>query len=1768
MKSTCSIRSLLHCTTLALFAALGGVVNAQTYYISEVSGNDANAGTSGSPWKTIAGMHSHIGPLTSGETVKLVAGGVYPGTIQVDGGSTNVVIEADGVGTAPVISGSIPVTGWLHHTGTIWKAVVPTATRIGHVYKDNILQEIARYPNPDAPDNGWLRNTKHRNNTDMVGPIPCDRLARVGVVPATGLIGATAVVRTTNWSYNLDTIVGNVGADTLLITALGYSMGTYQWGHYFRNKYAFIDQAGEWFQGPGSGGSDTLYYQSTSSVVAPTGVRMGIHARGINIGALSSGITVRNIAFKHQTEFGVASYRCTNVSVRQCSFQHLYVGIKDDSADPANTKHRYSNNSFQYTYDRAIRSDADSVRIDSNLFADIATVVGLGESSWGYQGLRAAGSGIAIRNNTFRNVGYTALEMKGSGVVSNNSITNALAILNDGGGIAFDQTNGMDIHHNIINGLGDPLVNLISSAANYHAYRQISYGIYFGDNSITNTTVHHNTVSGCMAGIHVDHTLASTGIEVKDNTLFNNDTQLSMSDFSNYRAWDGGNGSQGNQGSGNSNYTAAYDDKYTGNILYCLTENQRCMEQTHTWPSSYNARVDFGDFDNNYYFNPFNELTIWLNMKASSFNNAWQTLPRTLDRWRSDNAALFYDVSSNASPLRLQRYTTAPSSPPLELVVTHDFNSGLGDWIVGSCPPTLGTLDGSPAMRSAGCTWIDEERLSAPAPVNGQYLLRCDVKGTLNGILKVSGILTMDENPPGTWISFGTTTRHIETLVDINTTGLSLGVPRSATYFRDVEAQSGIQSDTVLYDNVYLTKVDVTYDDAQVALDHILRYNNPLTDGLSDPQDVETFELAGCWADVFGNIHSGTVTLDPWESIVLYKVDGVFAIDQPNNATPYSITTNTTWNTNMNVRGSVHVEEGATLTIDGARIGFAVSTPLLTTNLVVKPGGTLIVQNHAHLTTALACEGQGMWNGIQVLSMSPSMGVVKEGKAYFTSGATISDAYAGVMAGNGDFNSNTFTIRGGRIKAEDAIFKNNVYGVLVKSSAIDFFAFYAGQTIPASYIAMEPEFTRCTFRTTVALRDPVQTPRAHLKVVRRASAKILGCSFSNDLPTHTSSKAMGHGIEVFSSAFHVVPTAGPNPQGNTFRNLDHGIHFTGSSGSYWSYVQGSTFTDNICGVFASGLIGAYITSNNFQMGGWNDVTMDNLDEFHWDSHHRGIFTTRSYATAIRDNVFTRTPGNSTKLEGIVVGYTGAHNEVVWRNEATDMDNGFVGEGISADVDGGNAMNLGLQFHCNLNNGNEINLTSRMAEGDPNNQNQHTIRGNQGSSTLSASNRFDRVAGLTDYRKTTTYLPVINYYHSGLNSNSNIFRPRYINGSITRIAGATANGCTRPPGLEGLPGGGPVAEMEINLLNERTAYGEVRYLHDQLVDGGSTDEVVDEIIGSWPNEVWELRSSLLSKSPYLSVEALKELVLKQSVPQAIIAEICIANPEATQKDDFVRWAEYVASPPLPGHIIQSIMASWNTRTYRSTLEEQLGDHHTAMTQIAHELLMRYEQEEPAPGRSALWVWQQIRTTPARFAEARMLLTAGDHAGAMAVIEAMPQEKQLRAQEENERGRMLTYLQVLATAHAQGRSESYLNASEVNTLELLVGDHYDLPAVWASNLLCADHGKCRAPFTGGTGEGTPKRAEMPEAAGPDAGPMLLLHPNPATTWVSIQHRIPGHSGAVHLVVRDAQGRPVQQLRSAASEGQLVLDTRALAPAVYTVELVTTGAPLLTQRLVVQP
>ncbi|MBK7101921.1 MAG: right-handed parallel beta-helix repeat-containing protein [Flavobacteriales bacterium] len=801
---------------LAFCALFGGGVQATTYYIAP-EGSDSNNGTSPStPWRSIARLQQAANSLQPGDEVLFQRGGSYPGqlTLNTSGSSSQpIVLGAYGSGPLPEISGASTVTGWTQHQGQIWRANVTQGVK--YVRVDGALMTLARYPNT-----GWLRV-----NTASTTQVNCASLSQ-----ANGhWNGARLVIRNTNWCYE-NAEVTTFANSTLTFPALHYNPGNHQWGFFLCNKLSELDSPGEWYYDAAAG---VLYLWAPNNADPNTlSVRASVHEYGVNTAWQKQYITIQDLAFRDQQHAGIYFNSGSNMTVTGCTFEWTYYGIRSYGSHGT-----YTGNTLRHTYATSMTISDDYSTVANNVIEDIALIPGLGESFWGYYGLHVSGASNVVRGNRISRTGNSGLFLGGSPLVEKNIISDVLLTVNDGGGIYWDSATGATIQDNIISNVGG---NMESVASDFAINTPLGHGIYFGNSVIQNIMVRRNTVSNCSsAGIHVDHTMVSNGIEVRDNVLYGNDIQLSITDQSNVNG----------PGATPPYYMANFNDAYTGNTLYCTTESQRCMQQYHTHGTSL---VDFGTFTNNRLFNPYNELSIRIINSQASYVKFF-----TLERWSAERNE---ESGSTRSPFRQNsKEVTQRTSANMAPNGTFDYNtSGWSGWPTegqishqtnvldnGALKVVYGANSGSPEFYLRTTNTMDV--------VNGswyelKFSIQSNAHGTVRADVKAGSQAGTPYSIHSRTIPFDTQRRDMTIVFQSNLSEPALFI--LANHFSE---------STYWIDNVELYKVNVQTIDPQTR--HVL-HTNPTGAAVEVP-------LTGCWRDVSGTLHSGSITLPAFGSTVL-----------------------------------------------------------------------------------------------------------------------------------------------------------------------------------------------------------------------------------------------------------------------------------------------------------------------------------------------------------------------------------------------------------------------------------------------------------------------------------------------------------------------------------------------------------------------------------------------------------------------------------------------------------------------------------------------------------------------------------------------------------------------------------------------------------------------------------------------------------------------------------------------------------------------------------
>lgn len=804
---------------LLSLVVLSHVANAATYYVSP-TGSDTNNGTSQStPWQSIARVNQLGTSLQPGDRILFQRGGTYRGKLTINAnGNASAYIEvgAYGTGAQPVISGSVPVTGWVQHSGSIWRA--PMSQRPRFVYVNGALQNIARFPN-----SGWLRvdggTSTSLTDADLTQPNGYWN-------------GATAVIRTTNWSY--DTAYVSAHANGVLThSSTGNNLASYNWGYFMRNKLELLDAPGEWFYDAAAG---QLYLWCPGGIDPGTAlVEASVLDNAIYVAYQKHHIRIDGLHLKHNHSASLRLSGSTQLEAMNCSITDTWQAILSTGS-----QQNFHHLAIERTYATAVFLQDNGTTFANNTIHHVCMEPGLGENNWGYIGLRTNGLDILIRENTFTEVGYVAINTEKNAVVERNVVRNCMTLLNDGGGIAFDNGDGMVIRNNIVQ---DLVGNWESSAPNFHASYSISFGIYFGNISNKNVLVKHNTVSNCSAGVYMDHTMVSTGNRVEDNNLFNNKIGLYLSDFSNYNG----------PGATAPYHVPQFNDVYSGNVVYAVNKDQLCMKQYHVYAANY---VDYGTFTNNKFFNPYNDRSIFLH---NTFGGTERYF--TLERWANE---LNEGASNTRSPLRLPDMKTT-NVLSANLVPNGTFPSNVSDW---SGWPTSGTVTHSTTQldngslranytANNGSPWFYlKHNTNASVQQGNWYRMRfslvSDMVGEVKAGFKGLSQATGPQMEGARFIPFDTERRDVELYFQSSITD------QGYCYFTNHFTEGRYFIDNVELHRVNAEAVD-PFEQQQLLV--------------NDQPMARDFILEGCWSDVDGDLHHGTVTLPAFRSIVLVKED-------------------------------------------------------------------------------------------------------------------------------------------------------------------------------------------------------------------------------------------------------------------------------------------------------------------------------------------------------------------------------------------------------------------------------------------------------------------------------------------------------------------------------------------------------------------------------------------------------------------------------------------------------------------------------------------------------------------------------------------------------------------------------------------------------------------------------------------------------------------------------------------------------------------------------
>lgn len=643
MKLFCTNNtSIITLVIIALIFILSPGASAQTFYISN-GGSDANDGESElTPWQTLDKINSLATAQVEGATILFKRGDTFRGTVELKGDPENTTFGAYGSGENPVISGSVEITGWSVYSDSVFVAdvgnLIEPDRAIHHLFVNGKLMTIARYPNVDASDKGWLQTGDSVNKSSF-----SDQALTENPRNAQNYwVGANVRIRTFSWLFEIRKVAGYSSDGTITMdSALTQTMANNiqpGWGYYLDNKLSELDHEEEWFFDEAAG--KVYLYAPGGQNPNELLVEGSVHETGIKLFWHDHRATVENLTFKHQTVDGININQCDFVTIRNNNFESCEktgINVAWNSIDM-----KLENNNFRNMLDCAIAWNANipagtDAWMKNNTITDTALIPGYGADGVGRSiAVRIYGTtGIQMVNNTIENTGYVGVILGGDGqIIENNVIKGSLLTLDDGGGILVNS------HNNRITGnhISESFGNRDVSSGNYNgnSFRQMGMGIFFQP-ELSGNIIENNTIANNVDfGIYPDR---ANNTIIRNNTCYNNGIQLYLR--------------------GHSGDVAGNDYKNTieNNLLYSLSLDQVCMRT--------DPEFILGSFDNNRYYNPYTDITIKEDNDYISLEQ-WQALYP--DR----------DTNSHSTPVHFDEYVV--SNLGAEQMENSEFIDNVSNW--------------------------------------------------------------------------------------------------------------------------------------------------------------------------------------------------------------------------------------------------------------------------------------------------------------------------------------------------------------------------------------------------------------------------------------------------------------------------------------------------------------------------------------------------------------------------------------------------------------------------------------------------------------------------------------------------------------------------------------------------------------------------------------------------------------------------------------------------------------------------------------------------------------------------------------------------------------------------------------------------------------------------------------------------------------------------------------------------------------------------------
>jgi hypothetical protein len=727
-------------------------------------------------------------------------------------------------------------------------------------------------------------------------------------------------------------------------------------------------------------------------------------------------------------------------------------------------------------------------------------------------------------------------------------------------------------------------------------------------------------------------------------------------------------------------------------------------------------------------------------------------------------------------------------------------------------------------------------------------------------------------------------------------------------------------------------------------------------------------------------------------------------------------------------------------------------------------------------------------------------------------------------------------------------------------------------------------FANCTFTVNDDLRTFNNQPNSflgHISLWDVAGILIEGCTFRDERTNKVTDPLTGGNYGIY--ALSATPFVRSLQQGsilaprkrNTFEGLERAIEIGNPRGSnFVSIIDQSDFVGNEQAITIRGQNSSRVIRNTFEIGGFDNNNGGQPAPGVIEEYGVGLIETQGFT--LEQNEFHGS--NTDLMVGSWIEGTGSTNNNVQNNDYQDLTAGNLAHGDNR----GSGLSDGSQFLCNETTNNLADLG--VVDNTTTTGAAAQIAINQGAFNNAAQNTFSVASQYHFYVSSSAPLSQVNYWYDPTVTNQ-VPDQNKVAGVNLSLGNNTAGLCddnyTSPNTTSTTNNNGNpmrISRMKNQYYRAANKYTTLEQKYTDLLDKGSTANLIAEVLNTAPANKGDLKDTLLRISPFLSKEVLLTVADCGLFNKRQLKRIIKANPDVILDKEFMHYLKDSCNSPLDSAAMVEIAQSpqttlvQNRKEFRRTkLLSKIGKQYQRLNFWATEVYHYYATDTtPAPVDTLRQWISNKKGLSAEYELVEHYWSNQKYEDAFIQLDIILQTYPLEDLELQNHEVYIGIKQLEREVIQDERTLAELKREEVIYLQDIANLRTGFASSYAANI-------CAFFYTPSTRyypllpnlNGRSNGLEIPSLTTPTTlvTANLLGYPNPANSWMDLIYDLPTGSSTGELTILHSNGQLIQRVNIDRPQGTVNLNTTQWTAGIYFATLWSNGEAVKVYQIIIR-